>query len=109
MKMKAAQRDDATPMDETLKAPETAADMRRLLGTAAVDLLGGRLDVRAARALGLVAGGFLKTVDIAELEERVRKVEEAVAAGPESSEQTNHLGRTQREGENDESFSESTD
>ena len=64
-------------VDETLEVPETAADMRRLLGTAAVDLLNGRMAVRAAHALGIIAGGFLKTVDLAELEERVRKLEEA--------------------------------
>jgi hypothetical protein len=63
-----------TPAD--VPVPQTAADVRLLLGKTLSELSSGRLDARTASAVAYVGGVFLKAVEVADLEDRLRRLEE---------------------------------
>ncbi len=90
---------DVNRTKESLQIPETLEDMRKILGTGMRDLVNGRLDVGAARALGNLTGAFLKTIDLAEIEERLRKVEESMAAGRRPIQQSGNRSEADRGGD----------
>lgn len=56
-------------------APRTTADLRDLLAQAIVETRAGRLDPRVANAVSCLSGAFLRTSEVIEVEERLRRLE----------------------------------
>jgi hypothetical protein len=62
--------------EEPVKVPETARDIKILLADAIAQLRAGRLDPKIATSMAYVAGPLLKTIELADLESRVVRLEE---------------------------------
>jgi general stress protein YciG len=62
--------------EEPGKVPETARDLKILLADAIAQLRAGRLDPKIATSIAYVAGPLLKTIELADLESRVVRLEE---------------------------------
>jgi len=63
---------------ESLKefsAPKTAADLRDLLGQSIVEVRDGRLDPKLANSMSYLGTGFLRALEISELEARLAALE----------------------------------
>ena len=63
--------------DESI-VPSTMAELRTFLAEAMVKLRAGRLEPKTATSLAYLAGPLLKLFENAELEERIRNLEEQV-------------------------------
>jgi hypothetical protein len=62
--------------EEPGKVPQTATDVKTMLAEAMAQLRAGRLDPKLATSLAYVAGPILKTIELADLESRVVRLEE---------------------------------
>lgn len=60
--------------------PKSAADMRDLLAQAIVEIRLGKLDSRVANSLAYLGAGFLRSVEIGDLETRLELLEAKSAA-----------------------------
>lgn len=63
-----------------LPAPQTAQDVRKALGQVMSDLMARRVDARVASALAYVGNVMLKAIEVADLEERMSKLESTLSA-----------------------------
>ena len=62
--------------DIQIPAPESPADVEKMLAQAAVDLLAGKLDPKRAHALTYIGHTLLKAMAGAELDQRLSRLEE---------------------------------
>jgi hypothetical protein len=62
--------------NEPIDVPETAADAKRLLGKAIALTRAGRMNPKIGTALSYMTMAFLKTLEITNVETRVRALEE---------------------------------
>ena len=60
--------------------PETALDVRKALGRVMSDLLARKLDPRVASSMAYVANVMLRAIEVANLEERMSKLESTLSA-----------------------------
>src|SRR5260370_10193059 len=51
-------------------APKTAADLRELLAESIIEIRVGKLDPRVANALGYLGAGYLRALELSEIEAR---------------------------------------
>ena len=58
-----------------LPVPETAGDVRKALGRVMSDLIARKVDTRVASATAYVGNVMLRAIEVADLEERMAKVE----------------------------------
>ena len=63
-----------------LPAPQTAQDVRKALGQVMADLTARRMDARVATALAYVGNVMLRAIEVADLEERMSKLESTLGA-----------------------------
>ena len=56
-------------------APRTAADLRNLLAQSIVELRAGKLDPKLANSISYLGAGFLRAVEVADLEARLEELE----------------------------------
>ena len=57
------------------EAPKTAADLRDLLAQSIVEIRTGKLEPKLANSISYLGGGFLKAIEIADLEARLEVLE----------------------------------
>ena len=58
-------------------APKTAADLRDLLAESIVEIRAGKLDPRIANALGYLGAGYLRALEVSDVESRLDALEGA--------------------------------
>lgn len=58
-----------------LPAPKTAADLRDLLGQSIVEVRAGKLDPKLANSISYLGAGFLRAVEVADVEARLEALE----------------------------------
>lgn len=56
-------------------APKTAADLRDLLAQSIVEIRGGKLDPKLANSISYLGAGFLKSLEVSDLEARLTALE----------------------------------
>ena len=64
-----------------MPAPKTAADLRELLAQSIVETRAGNLDPRLANSIAYLGTGFLRALEVSDLEARLLALE----AGPEKN------------------------
>ena len=64
-----------------LEAPKTATDLRDLFAQSIVEIRGGQLDPRSANAIAYLGAGFLRALEVADLETRLANLERVMDAG----------------------------
>ncbi len=62
-------------------APKTAADLRDLFAQSIIEIRTGELDPRAANAIAYLGTGFLRALEVADLETRLENLERVMDAG----------------------------
>lgn len=62
---------------KTFKPPQSAGDVMRVVAQTLIDVRGAKIDVRTANAIAVLAGVLLRAFEIAELEQRLSKLEQA--------------------------------
>ena len=60
---------------DDIPAPRTAADLRDLLAQAIVELRTGKLDPKLANSISYLGTGFLRAIEIADIEARLESLE----------------------------------
>ena len=60
---------------KAFQAPKTAADLRDLLAQSIVEIRAGKMDPRMANAISYVGTGFLRAVELADIEQRLETLE----------------------------------
>jgi hypothetical protein len=68
-----------------LPVPQTALDVRKVLGQVMADLRARRLDTRVASALAYVGNVMLRAIEVGDFEERMSKLENMLTAGKTES------------------------
>jgi hypothetical protein len=63
-----------------LAAPKDAADLRDLLAQSIVEIRAGSLDPKLANSISYLGAGFLRAVEVADMEERLAKLEKQIGA-----------------------------
>jgi hypothetical protein len=63
------------------EAPRTAADLRDLFAQSIVEIRTGELDPKSANAIAYLGTGFLRALEIADLEARLANLERVMDAG----------------------------
>ena len=58
-----------------IEAPKTAADLRDLLAQSIVEIRAGKLDPKQANSISYLGAGFLRAIEIADLEARLETLE----------------------------------
>jgi hypothetical protein len=58
------------------EAPQTAADLRDLLAQSIIEIRAGKMDPRMANAISYVGTGFLRAVELADIERRLEQLEQ---------------------------------
>jgi hypothetical protein len=56
-------------------APRTAADLRDLLAQSIVEIRAGKLDPKLANSISYLGAGFLRAIEVADLEGRIEELE----------------------------------
>jgi hypothetical protein len=56
-------------------APTSAADLRDLLAQAIIEIRAGKLDPKLANSISYLGSGFLRAVELADIEARLMKLE----------------------------------
>ncbi len=56
-------------------APRTAADLRDLLAQSIIEIRAGKLDPRLANSISYLGTGFLRAIEVADLQARVDELE----------------------------------
>jgi hypothetical protein len=59
------------------EAPRTAADLRDLLAQLIIEIRAGRLDPKLANSISYLGTGFLRAIEVADLQARVDELERA--------------------------------
>jgi hypothetical protein len=62
-------------------APKTAADLRDLFAQSIIEIRTGKLDSKSANAISYLGTGFLKALELADLEARVNDLKRVMDAG----------------------------
>lgn len=62
-------------------APKTAADLRDLFEQSIIEIRTGKLDSKSANAISYLGTGFLKALELADLEARVNYLKRVMDAG----------------------------
>jgi hypothetical protein len=63
-----------------LPAPQTAQDVRKVLGQVMADLRARKLDTRVASALAYVGNVMLRAIEVGDFEERMSRLESTLRA-----------------------------
>jgi hypothetical protein len=58
-------------------APRTAADLRDLLAQSIIEIRAGKLDPRLANSISYLGTGFLRAIEVADLQARMDELERA--------------------------------
>jgi hypothetical protein len=70
-----ARRAEAVAPAKDIKAPQTAQEVREMLGEAIADVRARRLDTKTASSLGYLAGVLIKSIEVSELVQRLAAIE----------------------------------
>ena len=62
-------------------APKNTADLKDLLAQSIVEIRSGRLDPKLANSISYLGAGFLRAVEVADVEERLAELEKQTGAG----------------------------
>jgi len=73
----------ALPME--IRPPQTAQEVREILGDVIADVRARRLDTKTASTLGYLGGVLLKAIETADLEQRLARLEERLESQEPSS------------------------
>ncbi len=65
---------------EEIAAPRTAGDLRNLLAQSIVEIRSGKLDPRIANCISYLGTGFLKALELSDIEKRVERLENSLAS-----------------------------
>jgi len=76
-------------------APKSAGDLRDLLAQSIIEIRAGKLDPKLANSISYLGAGFLRALEVADIEPRIEELEReletarqvAATDGPEASEQ----------------------
>jgi hypothetical protein len=66
-------------------APKTAADLRDLLAQSIVEIRAGKLDPKLANSISYLGTGFLRALEISEIEPRIEALEREVEAAKQAA------------------------
>jgi hypothetical protein len=61
-----------------LPAPQTAKEIKTLLAQTMVEVRSGRIEPKIASVLGYLSTAFIKAIEISEIEERIKVLEESL-------------------------------
>jgi hypothetical protein len=56
-------------------APKTAADLRDLLAQSIIEIRAGKLDPKLANSISYLGTGFLRAIEVADIQERLESLE----------------------------------
>jgi hypothetical protein len=59
---------------KTFEPPKTAADLRDLLAQSIIEIRIGKVDPKMANALGYIGAGYLRALEVADIESRLGKI-----------------------------------
>ena len=69
--------------------PQSAQEVRNALGQFMADVRAGRLDPKVASTLGYLASVLLKSIEVADVEERLAALEKVVGTGQPKNQEWN--------------------
>jgi general stress protein YciG len=75
-------------------SPKNAADLRDLLAQSIVELRAGELDPRVANAISYLGTGFLRTIEVADVEARLQALERELQPVSDSDGDSEEQART---------------
>jgi hypothetical protein len=65
----------------TFGPPQSASDIRELLGWSIIEIRSGKLDPKLANSISYLSAGFLKAVEVSDLEARLTALEKQRTGG----------------------------
>lgn len=75
-------------------APKTAADLRDLLAQSIIEIRGGKLDPKLANSISYLGTGFLRALEISEIEPRIEALEREIEAAKQAAVNTEQNSRS---------------